>query len=138
MSEPVNLKFPQPQQTKLKAKHSLLFRMLIACTLFVIAVGIGTAIYQYGKQSVLPEADSTVRDIGEHIILPNSAPRIGKISDITQFTEDPFLSQAEVDDIVLFYPHDGPTVKAILWRPRVKKIVDVALVTLPNSARTAQ
>ena len=138
MSEPVNLKFHQPQQSSQKAKRSPLFRILIACTLFAIAVGIGVAIYQYGKRSVLPEADSTVRDIGERIILPNSAPRIGKISDITQFTQDPFLSQAEVDDIVLFYPHDGLTVKAILWRPSVKKIVDVALVTLPDSTRTAE
>lgn len=100
-------------------------------------IGIGVFLYYYGKQSVLSKTDDVVRDVGAVIILPEGAPRIGKISDTSQFTKDPFLSQAKIDDIVLFYPYDGRTVKAILWRPSVKKIVDVALVTLPDPIGTS-
>jgi hypothetical protein len=131
MSEPVNLRFPQ--QARGHAARNL-FSGKSAVTLLVCVLlgGIGVFVYYYGKHSALSETDDVVRDVGAVIILPEGAPRIGKISDTSQFTKDPFLSQAKIDDVVLFYPYDGRTVKAILWRPSIKKIVDVALVTLPD------
>ena len=126
------------RQLKPKPARSMLFSVLNIAVVLLLSIGIGMGIYEYGKKSAQPEADTTVRDVGMHIILPSGAPRVGKISDTSQFTKDPFLSQAEIDDIVLFYPHDERTVKAILWRPSMKKIVDVALVTLPNSTKTTE
>lgn len=103
---------------------------------FIIALSSGVAFfaYNYGKKGTLSEPDNVVNDVGAHIILPAGTPRIGKISDTSQFAKDPFLSQSKVDDVVLFYPYEGRTVKAILWRPSEKKIVDVSLVTLPDPA----
>jgi uncharacterized protein YjeT (DUF2065 family) len=131
-SEPVNLRSPQqvkPQAEAMRNGSSQTMRIFVVC---ILLVGIGVAVYFYGKKAAVSETDNVVRDVGMHLILPEGAPRIGKISDTSQFTKDPFLSQSLVDDVVLFYPHDGRTVKAILWRPSIKKIVDVALVTLPD------
>jgi uncharacterized protein YjeT (DUF2065 family) len=132
-SEPVNLRSPQQSKSQvgvMRNKSSQMMRIFVVC---VLLIGIGVAVYYYGKRAAVSETDNVVRDVGMHLILPEGAPRIGKISDTSQFTKDPFLSQSLVDDVVLFYPHDGRTVKAILWRPSVKKIVDVALVTLPDA-----
>lgn len=132
MSEPVNLKFPQPQKPKVKPIQGESLRLVWLIGLVLVFVGVGVAFYSYGKRAAVSEMDTIVNDVGAHLMLPEGTPRIGKISDISQFTKDPFLSQALVDDVVLFYPHDGRTVKAILWRPSTQKIVDVALVTLPD------
>jgi hypothetical protein len=136
MSEPVNLRFPQ--QARGHAARTLFSGKSVAIlALCIFLGGIGVFVYYYGKQSALSETDDVVRDVGAVIVLPEGAPRIGKISDTSQFTKDPFLSQAKIDDVVLFYPYDGRTVKAILWRPSIKKIVDIALVTLPDPMGTS-
>jgi len=97
-------------------------------------VGVVFFAYSYGKKEAIPETETVVRDVGTHMFLPEGTPRIGKISDTSQFSKDPFLSQALINDMVLFYPYEGRTVKAILWRPSAEKIVDVSLVTLPDPA----
>jgi hypothetical protein len=136
MSEPVNLRFPQ-QARGHAARNPFSGKSVVTLIVCILLGGIGVFVYYYGKQSAFSETDDVVRDVSAVIILPEGAPRIGKISDTSQFTKDPFLSQAKIDDVVLFYPYDGRTVKAILWRPSIKKIVDVALVTLPDPTGTS-
>ena len=55
------------------------------------------------------------------------------MENVEKFKNDPFLSQALIGDYVLFYPYQGRTVKAILWRPSIDKIIDAALVIIPDN-----
>lgn len=107
--------------------------------LLTISLGLGSVIaYTYGKSQVTQsensadENTSVIKNVGKHILLPKDVePKVGKMVNIEQFKDDPFLSQAVVGDYVLFYPYQGRTLKAILWRPSEGKIVDVSLVALP-------
>jgi hypothetical protein len=129
MSPQIDLSSPRDGHGTPKGKWRIVFVILF---IVVLSSGVAFFAYNYGKKGILSEPDNVVRDVGMHIILPEGTPRIGKISDTSAFTKDPFLSQSKIDDVVLFYPYEGRTVKAILWRPSEKKIVDVSLVTLPD------
>jgi len=131
MSVQIDLTSPEGGRSRFSRKWPLIIGIFFVCGL---SIAIGVFGYNYGKKDALSETDNVVQNVGMHILLPPGTPRIGKISDTSQFASDPFLSQSRIDDVVLFYPYEGRTVKAILWRPSEKKIVDVSLVTLPDPA----
>ena len=105
--------------------------------LIILFIASGSAVYLYREHQSAGDVSVTedikvLETVGKHIILPKGVePKIGKMVNIDQFKNDPFLNQAIVGDYVLFYPYEGRTVKAILWRPSEGKIVDVSLVSIP-------
>ena len=112
-------------------------RALLAMLVFALLLSVVIAYYFYDRYHVMTvaqtEFESAIALVGEHIMLPEGViPRVGKIANTDEFKADPFLSQAEIGDLVLFYPYNDSTVKAILWRPNVGRIVDVSLITLPD------
>lgn len=132
MSVPLDLKNPASFQPRKPSR-----RMTIALSALLLLALAATGYFYLKYRAVeagltMEETDETLRAVGAHIMLPEGVtPRIGKVANADEFKNDPFLKQAAVGDVVLFYPHEGRTVKAILWRPSVGKVVDVALVTLP-------
>jgi hypothetical protein len=70
------------------------------------------------------ESRRTLHNISKHIILPeNETPTIATVSDLEALKGQVFFARASLGDKVLIYPQTG---RAILYNPKIKKIVDVA------------
>jgi cytoskeletal protein RodZ len=105
--------------------------------LLLVAFGVaGYFYYQYKYNS--PEAvkarevRSVTDTIGSVLMLPEENPTIATVTDKEKLSGQAFFQKAENGDKVIIYRQSG---KAILYRPGIKKIVDV--VTL-NQATEAQ
>ena len=111
----------------------------------VILVLIGAAIYfylQYQKtnnllqnpnQASQEETKNLISQVGKLIQLPaNENPTIATVSDITKLSDQQFFKNAVNGDKVLIY---SQAQKAILYRPRINKIIEVAPVNIGNNAQ---
>lgn len=66
-------------------------------------------------------------EIGKIIVLPDETPEIAVVTDKTKLVGQPFFAKAEDGDVVLMYLNSG---KALLYRPRVKKMVEMTSLTV--------
>lgn len=74
------------------------------------------------------DVKSVVSDVGKAIILPEGeTPNISAVADVSALKNEPFFANAETGDLVVVYPS---TRRAILWRPSVKKIVEISIVNV--------
>ena len=99
----------------------------------VIILGIGVyyfLVYQKNQtsfkdpaQTAVLEAQNLVEKVGKLMELPSEQPQIATVSDISKLPGDQFFARAENGDKVLIY---NIARKAILYRPSVNKIIDVA------------
>lgn len=77
---------------------------------------------------------SLIEEVNALILLPSGeTPRIATVVDPSQYANDPLLSQSQVGDKVLVFEK---ALKAVLYRPSEKKIVDVMGFALPQETRT--
>ncbi len=75
------------------------------------------------------EAERIVREVGEIYLLPDEIPTLATVSDRNQLADQVFFQNAENGDKVLIYRTAGI---AVLYRPSIKKIVNVGPVTLED------
>jgi len=73
------------------------------------------------------EAKKLVDTVAELIVLPDESPTVATITDITKLKHQEFFANAKNGDKVLIY---NQSKKAILYRPSVNKIIDIAPVNL--------
>lgn len=83
---------------------------------------------------------SVIHDVDMVVILPkNETPTVATIADPEKLKGQPFFAQAEIGDQILIYQIAK---KAILWRPSVKKVVEISLlsgaVPTDNSSSTTK
>lgn len=95
-----------------------------------VAVAVSVAIYfyiQYKKVSTKPdETSKTVKAVSVLMELPSDeVPAIATVTDKTKLSQQDFFRRAENGDKVLIY---AKAQKAILYRPSVNKIIDMAPV----------
>ena len=71
-----------------------------------------------------------VRDVSKLIILPEESPTIATVTDPKALVGQPFFEKAETGDRVLVFTDAK---KAILYRPSIKKIVEVMPFATPEN-----
>ena len=81
------------------------------------------------------EADALVKEVGKLITLPeDEVPTIASVLDKSALADQPFFVNAENGDKLLIY---SKAKKAILYRPSVNKIIEVAPLTLDNTSSSS-
>lgn len=89
------------------------------------------ALLQNPNQASAVEAQVLVNNVGKLIELPaGENPTIATVSDLTKLQDQPFFAKAKNGDKVLIYSNAK---KAILYRPSINKIIEVAPVNLGNN-----
>ncbi len=111
--------------------------VMVLAMLFLIATSIaGYFYYQYRHSAEVVDAkeiEDLVEQIGQMMLLPEGAPTLATVTDREKLAEQPFFQKSENGDKVLIYTQSG---RAILYRPSMKKIVDVTSVNV--NPQTAQ
>lgn len=77
----------------------------------------------------------TIAAVGKLMVLPEGEePTVMQVADVTKLKDQPFFTNAQNGDKVLIY---SQAKKAILYRPDVNKIIDIAPVNVsPESTPT--
>ena len=75
----------------------------------------------------LEEGKLLVSKVGLLIALPNEDPTIATVTDASKLKDQPFFSRSQNGDKVLIYTQAK---RAILYRPGINKIIDVAPVNI--------
>ena len=100
----------------------------------LILVGLSVYFYQRSRQAELQLSGDTtaaqqatnrvVKKVSKHMLLPtDEKPTLATVSDVTKVKDQPFFTHAKNGDEVLVYTQAR---KAILYRPSVDRIVEVA------------
>ncbi len=72
------------------------------------------------------EIESLIRKVGELIILPDEEPAIATVIAEDKLKDKPFFADVKNGDKVLFFSKSR---KAVLYRPSVNKVVNVAVIS---------
>ncbi len=105
----------------------------------LLLTAIGTAGYFYwqyrNSQPGVAETKETkalVETISDLMLLPEGEePTLATVTDKEKLADQPFFQKAENGDKVLIYSNSG---RAVLYRPSLKKIIDVTTVNITPSA----
>lgn len=82
------------------------------------------------------DLNNTIMAVGKILVLPqNETPSLATVSDPSKLKDQPFFAAAESGDKVLVY---SLAKKAILYSPKLNKIVEVAPINLGQSAGGAR
>lgn len=85
-------------------------------------------------QSAETNVSSVASRVGNLILLPTGeTPTLATVSDKTKLQNQPFFKHAENGDKVLIYTNAK---EAILYRPSINKIIQVAPLTITNPSET--
>lgn len=113
-----------------------LFGTAVLIVLFVAITA--TAAYFYWQYSQVVKKNSTtevtqlVTEIGEIMLLPNSLPTVATVTEKEKLEPQSFFKNAENGDKVLLYIEEK---KAILYRPSIKKIIEVSPIQSDTTAQ---
>jgi len=120
--------------------------VLVVVILVIIIAAAGSGGYYFSQtqkgQSIFAPFKSTsdnqlegvVSQVGKLMVLPNETPQLATVSDVTKLANQPFFAHAQDGDKVLIYQNAK---KAILYRPSVNKIIEVAPVNIPSPTPVA-
>ena len=79
------------------------------------------------------EIKNTVSEISQFLLLPSDeTPTLLTVTDLKQLQGQPFFARASVGDKVLIYAQAG---RAVLWRPSIKKIIEVSMVSITPTSQ---
>jgi len=131
-------------QSSLQSQSTIKFLNKITVVILILAVLSGYFFYRHyfqGKkqinnqtQSDQNEIKSVVNAIGKLMLLPqNEQPTLATVSDKTKLQNQSFFARAENGDKVLIYTNAK---KAILYRPSINKIIEVAPVNVQTPQET--
>jgi hypothetical protein len=109
--------------------------------LVLLLVGASAGMLYFYRQAVTPEEGSAaqvshaVAVVGRLMVLPEGeTPTVATVSDPQKLQDQPFFAKAEKGDLVLIYPLAH---RAILYSPKLNKIIEVAPINLANQAPAA-
>jgi hypothetical protein len=128
-----------PGQPAKKSASLLKKRWWIPVVVVFAVAGLGLLTYGYidtknqlaklsgSKTANQPEVDQLVGEIGKHFDLPDEAPTLATVSDVTKLKNQEFFKDAKDGDKVLIYAKEG---RALLYRPSTGKIIEYSKVNL--------
>ncbi|MBP7060950.1 MAG: hypothetical protein KBA91_03165 [Candidatus Moranbacteria bacterium] len=145
-SRPSRLKSPDALSetvTPLATPQKSLWLVVFVLTmLLLVALSVaGYFYYQYrhsAEKADAKEIEDLAKEIGSMMLLPEGeAPTLATVTDKDKLSDQPFFQKSENGDKVLIYSNSG---RAILYRPSLKKIVDVTTVNIntPSTSTPTQ
>lgn len=120
-------------------KQYLTIRNIIITLVALLVLSLSGMVYFYRQATADPqkeaikELNSLVSSIGVLMILPNETPTLATVSDPEKLRDQPFFTNAKKDDKVLIYTNAK---KAILYRPSINKIIEVAPINTGNQVQS--
>ena len=114
------------KRTPKRLRFPLVSLAVLALALLASTIYLGTKLYTAPTPTLSPEEKiiNTVEEVGKALILPeNELPTVATVTDPNMLKDQPFFAQSQIGDQILIYPQAK---KAILWRPSVKKVVEVS------------
>lgn len=110
--------------------------VFVLTMLLLVALSVaGYFYYQYrhsAQKADAKEIEDLTKEIGSMMLLPDGeTPTLATVTDKDKLSEQPFFQKSENGDKVLIYSNSG---RAILYRPSLKKIVDVTTVNINTPA----
>lgn len=121
------------------------YKIIMFVVLFVMTASIPSIYFyrQYQKvqmrinnptEAVKQDVKDTIAAVAKLMMLPaGEEPTIATVSDIEKLKDQPFFAAAKNGDKVLIY---SGVKKAILYRPDINKIIDIAPVNIGTPAAT--
>lgn len=112
----------------------------------MVLIGLFVVVFFFVKQGMKPsvekalpkdaEAKLLIQEVGELLILPSGEmPTVATVSDKNNLQQEAFFTRAQNGDKILVY---AKAKQVILYRPSVKKIVNVAQLETDTNAQTIQ
>ena len=109
----------------------------LAINFYKKSAGFERDIYVLKNPAVITESEvkQIVADVGQMIVLPtDESPTLATVSDPEKLKDQAFFAHALAGDKVLVYTKAQ---KAVLWRPSIKKVIEVSgLNTAPSASQT--
>ncbi len=129
----------QTETKSKKRKAAVAPNMLIAAVVAILALGVaGYFAYQNQQLKKNPQKivqadqDKLISKVGKLMTLPSDEqPSIATVSDKEKLKDQAFFKSAENGDTLLIYTNAH---KAILYREKANKIVEVAPIAIDTSA----
>lgn len=157
LSEPKAVAQTPERMSFVKKLFSIIGRVLfsgpipLAAILVIVALSAGGAIFVVKRNPQLlglsvpkqeaaavpseVEVKSLVAKVGQLVLLPEGeTPTVATVTDINQVKNQPFFQNAQNGDKVLVYPKAK---KAILYRPSIERVIDMAPVNIGTTSATA-
>lgn len=114
-------------------KKTLMLICVAGFLLLVVAAAPGYYFYtEYSKaqlqlknptKAAQMELEETIKKVSKHILLPNEAPTMATVSDVSKLKEQVFFANAKNGDKVLIFSQSK---KAVLYRPENDILVEVS------------
>lgn len=113
--------------------------VLSSAVLLLLAAAVASSIYFYRAYQAVKQAppkqeakaSDIVTSVGKLMELPAEEPTVATVSDAQKLKDQQFFVLARDGDVVLIY---SQAKKAILYRPSVNKIIDVAPIHIAPPA----
>ncbi|MFZ1627154.1 MAG: hypothetical protein WAT81_05125 [Candidatus Moraniibacteriota bacterium] len=110
--------------------------IVVLSSLLLVALSVAGYFYYQYRQSPKVQSAEEIQNLKEEIStifeLPtDEEPTLATVTDREKLAEQPFFQKAENGDKVLIYSASG---RAVLYRPSVKKIIDVTTVNVSQPA----
>jgi hypothetical protein len=110
--------------------------IVVLSSLLLVALSVAGYFYYQYRQSPKVQSAEEIKNLKEEIgamfELPiDEEPTLATVTDREKLAEQPFFQKAENGDKVLIYSNSG---RAVLYRPSVKKIIDVTSVNVTQPA----
>ena len=121
--------------TQLSKKLKIIFIVaLLVAIAGIVSVGVlWVKIQRIQSPSISKDSEikQIVHDLSQYMILPtDESPTIATVTDPSKLQDQPFFAHALAGDKVIVYANAR---KAILWRPSVKKVVEVSGLNIPTA-----
>lgn len=113
--------------------------IVVLSSLLLVALSVAGYFYYQYRQSPKVQSAEEIQNLKEEIgaifeLPTDEEPTLATVTDREKLAEQPFFQKAENGDKVLIYSNSG---RAVLYRPSVKKIIDVTTVNVNQAAPTA-
>lgn len=110
--------------------------IVVLSSLLLVALSVAGYFYYQYRQSPKVQSAEEIKNLKEEIgsifeLPTDEEPTLATVTDREKLAEQPFFQKAENGDKVLIYSASG---RAVLYRPSVKKIIDVTSVNVTKPA----
>lgn len=102
--------------------------IFITTMMLVLGVG-GWNVAKYKKPKIV-DTDKLITEVSRLMVLPDEIATIATVTDTTKLINQQFFKNAQNGDVVLMFEKSA---KAIIYRPSIKKIVDIGPITFTET-----
>lgn len=101
-------------------------KKITVLVVLLIIGGVTSSIYFYRNN---PKDGDILQNVGKLMVLSDEVPNMATVTDSSKLVDQNFFKNANNGDQILIFQTAS---KAILYRPKINKIIDVATVSIPE------